>query len=231
MTSYSLNKNGEPEYGRVTHLDKHKHHTILKQYTDAILANTTKRLKKDGITVKFADVKRNDKNEITGINISAKSKGGNAVNLNLNSDRPINPIAISYYGDGNGLSIGPSPRMNYDNTLTKKDTTINSWETSFKIGKPFSDLKVIGYRDSISRIKVRQFLSDTINKSRFQFETTQTDMSKALFLIDGKEATEDDMKNLDSSELDSMTVLKDKMAIEKYGNKGKNGVVEITTKK
>jgi len=54
---------------------------------------------------------------------------------------------------------------------------------------------------------------------------------KPLFVIDGKESKEKDMKKLDPSEIKSMNVLKGKMAEEKYGKKGKNGVVEITTKK
>ncbi|HTK19557.1 MAG TPA: M56 family metallopeptidase [Mucilaginibacter sp.] len=50
-----------------------------------------------------------------------------------------------------------------------------------------------------------------------------------LFIIDGKEAKS--IKNINASDIQSISVLKDGTAEKKYGEKGKNGVVEITTKK
>ena len=52
-----------------------------------------------------------------------------------------------------------------------------------------------------------------------------------LIIIDGKEATMADMEALDTNKIEAITVLKDKSAIEVYGEKGKNGVVEIKMKK
>ena len=51
-----------------------------------------------------------------------------------------------------------------------------------------------------------------------------------LILIDGKEATQEEMKNLEPSLIKSMNILKGENATEKYGEKGKNGVIEITLK-
>ena len=53
---------------------------------------------------------------------------------------------------------------------------------------------------------------------------------KPLIIIDGKE-TKDKIEDLDPDDIKSMSVLKDDSAIKKYGEKGKNGVIEITTKK
>lgn len=53
-----------------------------------------------------------------------------------------------------------------------------------------------------------------------------------LYIIDGKEITEEDIiRNLKPEDVDSISVLKDKGAVEKYGDKGKNGVIEIYLKK
>ena len=52
--------------------------------------------------------------------------------------------------------------------------------------------------------------------------------STPLVIIDGKEGTIDDV---DASQIKSILVLKDQEAIDKYGEKGANGVVIITTKK
>ncbi len=53
---------------------------------------------------------------------------------------------------------------------------------------------------------------------------------KPMFIIDGKESKEKDMKKLDPSEIATVNVYKGEKAKEKYGKKGENGVVEITTK-
>ena len=52
---------------------------------------------------------------------------------------------------------------------------------------------------------------------------------KPLFIINGKEAKS--IKNINADDIQSISVLKDGTAEKKYGEKGKNGVVEITTKK
>ena len=54
---------------------------------------------------------------------------------------------------------------------------------------------------------------------------------KPMFIIDGKVSNEKEMKKLDPSEIATINVYKGEKAKEKYGKKGKDGVVEITTKK
>lgn len=55
--------------------------------------------------------------------------------------------------------------------------------------------------------------------------------SEALIIIDGKEKTYEDMKLLDANKIESISVLKDESAKKIYGEKGKNGVIIVTTKK
>ena len=50
-------------------------------------------------------------------------------------------------------------------------------------------------------------------------------------LVDDKPIDSDKLKDIDPKTIDHMEVLKSKAAIEKYGEKGKNGVIIITTKK
>lgn len=52
-----------------------------------------------------------------------------------------------------------------------------------------------------------------------------------LFILDGKEVTKDQFANLKPDSIESVTVLKDKSAIKKYGEKAKDGVIIIKTKK
>ena len=61
----------------------------------------------------------------------------------------------------------------------------------------------------------------------YDSETSQ----KPLVYVDGKEIPFENMSKVDPKTIDRMDVLKDKEAIEKYGEKAKNGVILITTKK
>ena len=52
----------------------------------------------------------------------------------------------------------------------------------------------------------------------------------SLVFIDGKKSTMAKMNQIDPAKIENVNVLKDKKAIEKYGKKGKNGVILITLK-
>ncbi|RKR14208.1 TonB family protein [Maribacter vaceletii] len=53
----------------------------------------------------------------------------------------------------------------------------------------------------------------------------------ALILVDGVETIKKEMENIDTDVIESINVLKDEAATKKNGDKGKNGVIEITLKK
>ncbi|WP_158825369.1 energy transducer TonB [Mucilaginibacter lacusdianchii] len=55
-------------------------------------------------------------------------------------------------------------------------------------------------------------------------------MPNAYYVIDGKPATSEQVTSLDVNKVQSVNVLKDTMATDKYGDNGKNGVIEIITK-
>ena len=53
-----------------------------------------------------------------------------------------------------------------------------------------------------------------------------------LVVIDGKVYKDTKkLEGLDPGRIESMSILKDASAVEKYGRKARNGVIEITTKK
>ncbi len=54
--------------------------------------------------------------------------------------------------------------------------------------------------------------------------------TNALFVIDGKISTSEKARELNPQNIQSIYVLKDEKATAKYGDKGKNGVIEIVTK-
>lgn len=55
-------------------------------------------------------------------------------------------------------------------------------------------------------------------------------MKNALFILDEKEISYEEMQKIDPNTIKSINVFKDEKAIEKYGEKGKNGVLVITIK-
>ena len=60
----------------------------------------------------------------------------------------------------------------------------------------------------------------------------EQERKKALIIVDGKEApTEYDMNSLSPNNIESISVLKNENATKLYGDKGKNGVIIIKTKK
>ncbi len=57
------------------------------------------------------------------------------------------------------------------------------------------------------------------------------DGEKPLMIVDGKETEGQSIKDIDPENIATINVLKGDKAIEEYGDKGKNGVVIIKTKK
>jgi len=57
------------------------------------------------------------------------------------------------------------------------------------------------------------------------------DTDKSLMILDGKEITQKELLALEPNTIKHIYVLKGQKAIEKYGKKASNGVVEITSKK
>ena len=71
---------------------------------------------------------------------------------------------------------------------------------------------------------------DTDGESDVQIKLSDSD-KKPLIIVDGKEMPYKTMEDLDPNKIESMNVLKGESAEKKYGDKAKNGVIEITTKK
>ncbi len=62
------------------------------------------------------------------------------------------------------------------------------------------------------------------------FNLTSSENIKAVYFVDGIETSIDSVRKINPDILESIAVLKGKAAEDKYGEKGKNGVVEITLK-
>lgn len=62
------------------------------------------------------------------------------------------------------------------------------------------------------------------------YELNTSGKTEPLFVLNGKIITSEEVKSIDPNSIERINVLKDKKAIETYGPKGANGVVEIILK-
>ncbi|MFA5849089.1 MAG: M56 family metallopeptidase [Bacteroidales bacterium] len=68
------------------------------------------------------------------------------------------------------------------------------------------------------------------NKKQAVKITGTKEIDEPLYVIDGVVKENFDMKSLDTSTIQSINILKDDAAVKKYGEKAKNGVIEVTLK-
>ena len=64
----------------------------------------------------------------------------------------------------------------------------------------------------------------------YSFNKKDNPTIQPLYILDGKEVNEDILRAIKPEDVESINVLKDKSAVDKYGEKGKNGVIEIFSK-
>ena len=143
------------------------------------------------------------------------------------------------------------PNGNYIDlrTLKAKDVlktydSLNSW-TSRGCSDYWAikDKKQVYYYVKIDKDKIPRYPVDEKYYSEQQIEgidiiadcyvynKTKTKEAKPLFILEGKEVTEESIKDLKPDDIESINVIKDQNAINKYGLKGKNGVIEFFLKK
>ena len=98
-----------------------------------------------------------------------------------------------------------------------------------------AETKVVKSKEVTSVVRVQQ--ADTLNPKKAKKQDVKvtissiTALDKPLLVVNGKEIDSSILGALDPDKIDHITVLKDKKALELYGEKGKDGVILITLKK
>ena len=136
---------------------------------------------------------------------------------------PINPI---YIVDGKEVAVA-SKATGIDPSNIHSVNVLKGTAATTKYGKKAKDGAI-----EITTKAYHNALNAGENTTNKQPNYIKSD-KEPLFVIDGVIKDEDfDMGSIPPSSIESMNVLKDEAAMNKYGKKGeKNGVVEITTKK
>ena len=89
-------------------------------------------------------------------------------------------------------------------------------------------------RPAVTTQKATMTHTDTTSLDRLEQKVAQKSASKfkdMLIVIDGKETPYSSLANIDPNTISSITIVKDKAQTAKYGAKGANGVIVVTTKK
>jgi len=90
-------------------------------------------------------------------------------------------------------------------------------------------LPVMFSLDKQITIKANDTANDTTNTGA-SLRIKALDTPDVLYMIDGKEATQETFKSLNPNNIKSINVLKDSSATQKYGTKGAKGVIEVEMK-
>ena len=86
--------------------------TWNKNTPEQEMKDDIKALKAYGVTIKYNNIKRNDKNEITAIEVAFEDQSGSKGNLSYNSPKPI--PTIRFYKQGEAVGFG-EPENSFGN--------------------------------------------------------------------------------------------------------------------
>ncbi|MEM5566754.1 M56 family metallopeptidase [Psychroserpens sp. AS72] len=220
---------------------------FTKDMSDDDLVLIKKKLENQGVTFNYSGVKRDKKGDITAIKTEFEYNG-NSGTYNVNSDKAMEPF-IFRSNDGTfgvGTFTDKNPKIyTTHNGQTKIQSTGNSHqyviedlENDTIIIKKNSN-RLIKDRDTIfinknskkqswiSKDGKKTNINASENGNTFIFTSTS---DEPLFVVNGKVVEKSLFEDVDSDKIESVNVLKGDVAIERFGKRGKNGVVLLRTK-
>ena len=123
-----------------------------------------------------------------------------------------------------------------DNSQSGSDTTSNS---IFINGKESTEEELTNHINKINQQKKDSlFSSNKIQIQKINDKDTHVTIKgigsvstqKIVYIVDGKEISNEDFRKIHPNDIERIDILKDKKALENYGDKAKDGVLLITTK-
>ena len=189
----------------------------------------------------------NDGKIFTKVEVEASFPGGEQawkkyLHKNLNASTPVDhgapsgtyTVFIQFIVDQDGYIHDLKALTHHGHGMEDEVVRIISkgprWVPAMQNGH-----KVTAYRKQPVTFMVTEENGNSKKKIK---EVTLTDtskpqpsnLSKPLIIIDGVQKPNSNLSLVDPMDIESINVLKDAAAIAKYGDKGKNGVIEIFTK-
>jgi beta-lactamase regulating signal transducer with metallopeptidase domain len=138
-------------------------------------------------------------------------------------------ITVIGYGTRNGKEVQRDSTMNYilDGVTVKSISDVNP-DSIGSVNVIKEDRLIIVRTKSYER-KVKRLGATTGSVVITNKQSSIPD--NVLYLIDGKTSTKEELKNIDPSQIESISVIKDKEEAKKYSKEDHDGIIVITTKK
>jgi TonB-dependent SusC/RagA subfamily outer membrane receptor len=166
----------------------------------------------------------------SGHTISTEEGESSGSGISTNVDENVNTVVIA-----------GEPKIETKTVITKKNMTFayapkstvivknidadSTYEVKVNTIKINPDIKLEPMVMNLKTVKLKPM----VFKVGTNDESTIDNFSNTLIIIDGKESK--GLKNISQSDIKSISMLKDEAAERRYGKKGRNGVIIITTKK
>src|SRR5690606_14203519 len=178
----------------------------------------------DGVLMNKNELKNFDTSTIKSVHIDAGNpEKGTSVNLSTNDD------------DNSGSRMFTF-KLADDNSQSANNKTHSS---IFINGKESTEEELRNHINKINQQKKDSlFSSNKIQVQKINDKDTHVTIKgigsasnqKIVYIVDGKEISNEDFRKIHPDDIERIDILKDKKALEKYGDKAKDGVLLITTK-
>ncbi|MCI9845732.1 M56 family metallopeptidase [Flavobacterium pectinovorum] len=236
----SLTSNGIEKIGII--IIKDKNGIISFNFTDTQPTVISNKTEAKDILIKIKNTQTSNTNNNSKANSDANTSIATNVNTNTSVNTNGNTVRISTKTEAKPIIIinGIQTNSNVDinDIPTNEITSVNvikgkSAEDKYgTIGKngvieiTTKHLTENNEQSSSVKIQTRKDNSVVISSDKINIKSSE----KPLVVIDGK-ITNKNPDDLDPQKIEQINVLKTPASTIKYGDKGKNGVLEITTKK
>ena len=196
---------------------KTEFHITSKSSTEEL--NSIKKFFKDenDLEISFSGIKTNKNDEIIAIKVKLKDKKGSQKIYQTSEETPIKSFTIFAENDiNNNLNFGFSANLKDNAHLKNHFDHVNALNTPKDEVAPNTEVKEIPVPPTPPNAKV----FNTNNQSE-----------KPLIIINGKKANPSlNLDEIDPNTIATVNVLKDKNAVDKYGEQAIHGAVEVITK-
>ncbi|MBB4804061.1 hypothetical protein HNP37_004141 [Flavobacterium nitrogenifigens] len=220
---------------------------ITKNSTDAELAEIKSNLQKNhNIKFEVSDVKRNGSNELTSISVDVKKGKQTAKSVQTSDGDTIDEFGVLVIDYKNGdTKIGiqtidnsqkKEPKIAISKKLkTKTETNANTnSNTSTKTNSTTSTTtSTVVTTDNDDKSVTKVIITSNDKDSKVAVSNgAKSKLVDQLIIVDGEEMPSNfDFNSIKPTHIESVNIIKGIDAITKYGDKGKNGVIEIEIKK
>ncbi|GAA4269848.1 M56 family metallopeptidase [Hyunsoonleella aestuarii] len=163
--------------------------------------------------------------------IHKSGKGNNVFIISDDDDHEIHEIQVD---SSNNYTIPSTKGKHKKIEIIHDDEDIELIEVIVDDDKESKeDIIILKNKATFGNSDGKSFKVKTISKgkSNSKIIIKSDDKSEPIFFVDGKESKKSEFDWLNPDDIESINVLKGKAAEKKYGEKGKDGIVEIITKK